>query len=78
LDKLAGIESVAVTHCIVESLSKGQFNGQLFAREAARLLDQANYSLQEWRNGFDVTRHQGLDFEARITPTSSYGLDSQI
>jgi hypothetical protein len=78
LDKLAGIESVAVQDCIVESLSKGQFNGQFFACNAARFFDQANHSVEQRRNRFDVTRHQGLDFEARTTLACSHGINSQI
>ncbi|MFY9530478.1 MAG: hypothetical protein WBC04_00930 [Candidatus Acidiferrales bacterium] len=47
LNELAGIKTVAVNDRIVESLPKGEFNGELLADNVMRFFDQANHLVHE-------------------------------
>ena len=53
-----------------QSLPKGQFNGALIASNAARPFDQWHHPVHKRRDGFNFTRHPGLDLEQGMTRTS--------
>jgi hypothetical protein len=62
---------------IAESLAKCKSNGWLLAENEMRFFDQSNHSVHQRGDGFDFTRHSGLNFEARIAPGRSHELGSQ-
>src|SRR5580700_2476711 len=68
LNQLVTIETIAVNHCIVESFPKSQFNRGLLAGNATRSFDQSHQTVDQWGDGFDFTRHPGLDLEGRTCP----------
>jgi hypothetical protein len=71
LNQLVSVHPIAVNDCVAQSLAKRQFNGGLIADNAARTLDHAHQTVHQRRDGFDLTRHPGLNFEQTTTRTRS-------
>jgi hypothetical protein len=62
-NQLVGVHPIAVNDCIAQSFPKCQFNGALISGNAARSFDQSHQPVCHRRDGFDFTRHPGLDLE---------------
>jgi hypothetical protein len=70
LNQLVSVHLIAVNDCIAQSLPKRQFNGALISGNAARSFDQSHQPVCQRRDGFDFTRHPGLDLEQGMTRAS--------
>jgi len=77
LNQFAGIETVTVKDCIVESFPKSESDSGLLAENAVRFFDHSSQSVHQRGNRFDFTRHLGINFEAGSTVVRSHELGLQ-
>src|SRR5579862_4136786 len=76
-NQFAGIETVTVEDCIVKSFSKSESHTGHLAENAVRFFDHAGQPVYHWGNGFDFTRHLGINFKAGGIVVRSYEVSLQ-
>jgi hypothetical protein len=65
-----GIQPIAMNDCVIQSFPERQLDRVFLARNAMGPFDEPHQPVCQRRDGFDFTRHPGLDLEQGMTRTS--------